>query len=186
MSAPLTVASVDEDDRRVEGESLTDGEFDPGAPPPFKLADIRAAIPKHCWVKDPWRSMSYVVRDVAIVLGLAAGAAYLNSWVVWPLYWAAQGTMFWALFVLGHDWYTSQSSLHSSIRSPSLIKLDFFIDIFLINVVMIAVAAAMEAFRITRSSTAWSGIYFTPPFLSLTMDGTFCFFTNPHFLCSGV
>lgn len=23
---------------------------------------------------------------------------------VWPLYWLAQGTMFWALFVVGHDW----------------------------------------------------------------------------------
>lgn len=22
---------------------------------------------------------------------------------LWPLYWVAQGTMFWALFVLGHD-----------------------------------------------------------------------------------
>lgn len=24
--------------------------------------------------------------------------------LVWPLYWLAQGTMFWALFVVGHDW----------------------------------------------------------------------------------
>jgi fatty acid desaturase len=22
----------------------------------------------------------------------------------WPLYWFMQGTMFWALFVVGHDW----------------------------------------------------------------------------------
>jgi len=79
-------------------------EFDPAAQPPFKLADIRAAIPKHCWVKDPWKSMSYVVRDVAIVFGLAAVAAHFNNWLLWPLYWFAQGTMFWALFVLGHDW----------------------------------------------------------------------------------
>ncbi|KAJ0034533.1 hypothetical protein Pint_25224 [Pistacia integerrima] len=42
------------------------GEFDPAAPPPFKLSDIRVAIPKHCWVKNPWRSMSYIVRDVAV------------------------------------------------------------------------------------------------------------------------
>ncbi|XP_024539457.1 omega-3 fatty acid desaturase, chloroplastic [Selaginella moellendorffii] len=78
-------------------------EFDPAAPPPFSLGDVRAAIPKHCWEKNVWRSISYVVRDIAVVLGLAAGAAYLNNWLVWPLYWAAQGTMFWALFVLGHD-----------------------------------------------------------------------------------
>ena len=110
MSTPLKVASVEGKEER--GESINGGvngvaeeeRFDPGAPPPFKLAEIRAAIPKHCWVKDPWRSMSYVVRDVVMVFGLAAAAAYLNNWVVWPLYWAAQGTMFWALFVLGHDW----------------------------------------------------------------------------------
>lgn len=77
--------------------------FDPSAPPPFNLADIRAAIPKHCWVKDPLKSMSYVVRDVAVVIGLAAAATYFNNWVFWPIYWVAQGTMFWALFVLGHD-----------------------------------------------------------------------------------
>ncbi|KAJ0233774.1 Temperature-sensitive sn-2 acyl-lipid omega-3 desaturase [Hirschfeldia incana] len=96
VATPLTTLETppeEEDARR----------FDPGAPPPFNLADIRAAIPKHCWVKNPWRSMSYVVRDVAIVLGLAAVAAYFNSWLLWPLYWFAQGTMFWALFVLGHD-----------------------------------------------------------------------------------
>uniref|UniRef100_A0A1D1ZBE1 Omega-3 fatty acid desaturase, chloroplastic n=1 Tax=Anthurium amnicola TaxID=1678845 RepID=A0A1D1ZBE1_9ARAE len=114
MSSPMRVAlspmEVEEgsDTRRFGGgqgfaEGGREGEFDPGSPPPFGLAEIRAAIPKHCWVKDPWRSVGYVVRDVAAVLGLAAAAAYLNSWAVWPLYWVAQGTMFWAFFVLGHD-----------------------------------------------------------------------------------
>ncbi|MFS7977014.1 putative fatty acid desaturase domain-containing protein [Helianthus anomalus] len=110
VSAPLRIPSIDQQDLDLERERISSLDvqeeeeiFDAGAPPPFKLADIRAAIPKHCWVKDPWRSMSYVVRDVAIVLGLAAAAASLNNWLVWPLYWAAQGTMFWALFVLGHD-----------------------------------------------------------------------------------
>ncbi|BBN12508.1 acyl-lipid omega-6 desaturase (Delta-12 desaturase) [Marchantia polymorpha subsp. ruderalis] len=87
----------------VMPEEKEDDSFDASAPPPFTLSDIRAAIPKHCWEKNVWKSMSYVVRDVAIVFGLAAGAAYLNNWFVWPLYWFAQGTMFWALFVLGHD-----------------------------------------------------------------------------------
>ncbi|KAJ6810840.1 omega-3 fatty acid desaturase, chloroplastic-like [Iris pallida] len=87
----------------LEEEEEADAGFDPGMPPPFGLAEIRAAIPKHCWVKDTWRSMSYVVRDVIVVAALAAAAARIDSWLVWPLYWAAQGTMFWALFVLGHD-----------------------------------------------------------------------------------
>ncbi|KAL2332968.1 hypothetical protein Fmac_014181 [Flemingia macrophylla] len=77
--------------------------FDPSAPPPFKIADIRAAIPKHCWEKNPWRSLSYVVRDVFIVFTLLYAAIRFNSWFFWPLYWPVQGTMFWALFVLGHD-----------------------------------------------------------------------------------
>lgn len=108
VSTPVRVASVDEDNERERVDGVNgvedEGGFDPAAAPPFRLADIRAAIPKHCWVKDSWRSMSYVVRDVIVVFGLAAVAAYFNNWVVWPLYWFAQGTMFWALFVLGHDW----------------------------------------------------------------------------------
>ncbi|KAF3953411.1 hypothetical protein CMV_021146 [Castanea mollissima] len=112
VSVPLRVPSIEgeeESQQRINGVNGFNGEkkeeleFNPGSPPPFKLADIRAAIPKHCWVKNPWRSMSYVVRDVVVVFGLAVAAAYVNNWFVWPLYWAAQGTMFWALFVLGHD-----------------------------------------------------------------------------------
>ncbi|KAJ4753926.1 Omega-3 fatty acid desaturase [Rhynchospora pubera] len=107
VSAPLKVAQFEEEsnnwDNQVQSKEEANDDFDPGMPPPFTLADIRAAIPKHCWVKDPWKSMSYVVRDVAIVFGLAAVAAHLNNWLVWPLYWIAQGTMFWGLFVLGHD-----------------------------------------------------------------------------------
>ena len=80
-------------------------DFDPSAPPPFKIAEIRAAIPKHCWIKNPWRSLSYVLRDVLVVAALLAAAIHFNSWFFWPLYWPAQGTMFWAVFVLGHDWY---------------------------------------------------------------------------------
>jgi omega-3 fatty acid desaturase (delta-15 desaturase) len=121
VSAPSRLASVFEEDKSssrrgdASGSSSAAEEFNPGAPPPFGLAEIRAAIPKHCWVKDPWRSMSYVLRDVLVVLGLAAAAARVDSWLVWPLYWAAQGTMFWALFVLGHDWYGLLFIVHNPI-----------------------------------------------------------------------
>lgn len=79
-------------------------DFDPSAPPPFRIAEIRAAIPKHCWVKNPWRSLSYVFRDVLVIFALAFAAICLDTWYFWPLYWVVQGTMFWAIFVLGHDW----------------------------------------------------------------------------------
>ncbi|CAI8585844.1 unnamed protein product [Vicia faba] len=78
-------------------------DFDPSAPPPFKIAEIRAAIPKHCWVKSTWRSLSYVVRDVLVVAALIVAAIRFDSWFFWPIYWPLQGTMFWAIFVLGHD-----------------------------------------------------------------------------------
>ncbi|RRT73343.1 hypothetical protein BHE74_00004186 [Ensete ventricosum] len=84
-------------------EESAEEEVQSGKPPPFRIGDVRAAIPSHCWVKDPWRSMSYVLRDAVVVALLALAAASLDSWTFWPLYWLAQGTMFWALFVLGHD-----------------------------------------------------------------------------------
>lgn len=98
--------AVFEDDysRKIVNGDGDEKYFDPGAAPPFKIGEIRAAIPKHCWVKNPWRSLSYVLRDLVIVSALICSAVFFNSWVYWPLYWAAQGTMFWAIFVLGHDW----------------------------------------------------------------------------------
>ncbi|ONM20244.1 putative fatty acid desaturase DES1 [Zea mays] len=67
--------------RRVDDDVA----FDAGKPPPFRIGDVRAAVPEQCWRKSPWRSLWYV----AVVLALGA----------------AQGTMFWARFVLGlgHD-----------------------------------------------------------------------------------
>lgn len=86
------------------GYNYNHSEFDPSAPPPFKIADIRAAIPKHCWVKNTWRSLSYVLRDVVVVTALIVAAIRFDNWYFWPIYWPLQGTMFWAIFVLGHDW----------------------------------------------------------------------------------
>ena len=54
--------------------------LDLSAPPPFTLADIRNAVPKHCWEKDIARSVFHLVKDVAIVLSLAAGASALDQW----------------------------------------------------------------------------------------------------------
>uniref|UniRef100_A0A0E0RCL5 Fatty acid desaturase N-terminal domain-containing protein n=1 Tax=Oryza rufipogon TaxID=4529 RepID=A0A0E0RCL5_ORYRU len=92
--------------------------FDAAKPPPFRIGDVRAAIPAHCWRKTPLRSLSYVARDLLIVAALFAAAAtridVSVAWAAWPLYWAAQGTMFWALFVLGHDWRISHRTHHQN------------------------------------------------------------------------
>nr|ABU54076.2 omega 3 desaturase O3D-III [Chlorella sp. LKT-2007]API83166.1 omega-3 desaturase [Chlorella vulgaris] len=72
-------------------------------PPPFTLADIKNANPAHCFEKDLFRSAAHLALDLGIVFGLAFVANQLNNPLVWPLYWFAQGTMFWALFCVGHD-----------------------------------------------------------------------------------
>lgn len=77
--------------------------FDYGTKPPFTLADIRKAIPAQCFEKDATRSLAYLARDVFVVAGLGSAALAIKSPFVWPAYWLAQGTMFWALFVVGHD-----------------------------------------------------------------------------------
>ncbi|XP_010922994.1 omega-3 fatty acid desaturase, chloroplastic [Elaeis guineensis] len=104
---------------KVAARKEEEENFDPANPPPFRLGEIRAAIPTHCWVKDPWRSMSYVARDGVAVVGLVAMAMLLDSWVVWPFYWLAQGTMFWAIFVLGHD--CGHGSFSDSARLNSIV-----------------------------------------------------------------
>ncbi|KAL9688357.1 hypothetical protein QQ045_032778 [Rhodiola kirilowii] len=98
---------LDEGEKKLKNDAKTtanggDG-FNPGAAPPFRINDIRAAIPKHCWVKDAWKSLSFVAKDAVVVAAFSVIAAYYDNWVLWPLYWVAQGTMFWAMFVLGHD-----------------------------------------------------------------------------------
>jgi omega-3 fatty acid desaturase (delta-15 desaturase) len=87
------------------------------AQPPFSLADIRNAIPDHCWKRNPLTSFAYLARDLGVVAGLVAAVARLAplaaalpgpqglvaSIALWTTYAIAQGTMFWALFVVGHD-----------------------------------------------------------------------------------
>lgn len=61
--------------------------------PPFTLADIKNAIPAHCWKKDAWRSMMYLARDVAVVVGMAAAAYSINSWSALVRTWCQHACM---------------------------------------------------------------------------------------------
>eukprot|EP00475_Leptophrys_vorax_P022756 TRINITY_DN3097_c0_g1_i3.p1 TRINITY_DN3097_c0_g1~~TRINITY_DN3097_c0_g1_i3.p1 ORF type:complete len:427 (+),score=6.85 TRINITY_DN3097_c0_g1_i3:84-1364(+) len=87
----------------VHQDEQQEEEFDYGAPPPFSMSDVRNAVPKHCWVKDPVRSLAYCAVDWAIVGSLAWLAYAADSWAIWPLYWFFQGLAFSAIFVIGHD-----------------------------------------------------------------------------------
>lgn len=70
---------------------------------PFTLQDLKAAIPAHCFEPSVSRSLAYFFLDVGIISALYAIAYHLNSWLFFPVFWLMQGTMFWALFVVGHD-----------------------------------------------------------------------------------
>ncbi|WP_445637891.1 fatty acid desaturase [Nostoc sp. DSM 114161] len=70
---------------------------------PFTLQDLKAAIPAECFQPNATKSLFYFFRDILIISLLYAVAYYLDSWFFFPIFWLMQGTMFWALFVVGHD-----------------------------------------------------------------------------------
>lgn len=70
---------------------------------PFTLKELRAAIPSYCFKPSLRRSLAYFLLDVGIIASLFWAATTIQTLWLWPLYWFAQGTMFWALFVVGHD-----------------------------------------------------------------------------------
>ncbi len=70
---------------------------------PFTLQDLKAAIPPDCFEPSVGRSLAYFFLDIGLVAGFYALAAYLDSWFFYPIFWVIQGTLFWSLFVVGHD-----------------------------------------------------------------------------------
>lgn len=70
---------------------------------PFTLGELKAAIPSECFQPHLGKSLFYFFRDILIICLLYTAAHYLDSWLMMPIFWVMQGTMFWALFVVGHD-----------------------------------------------------------------------------------
>ncbi|XP_009402231.2 fatty acid desaturase DES3 [Musa acuminata AAA Group] len=119
VTAPKKMVAMAKKEAELVNGGEPQGKFESANRPPFKIGDVRAAIPSHCWVKDKWRSMSYVLRDVVVIAALALAAGHLNSWIFWHVYWLAQGTMFWAIFVLGHD--CGHGSFSDSVRLNNVV-----------------------------------------------------------------
>ena len=87
------------------------------------IIEIKRVIPKHCFKSNLCKSFYYVVKDFAIIavlygiLLIAIKQPYISlRYAYYPLYWFLQGTMFWSLFVIGHD------CGHSSFSNYSLIN----------------------------------------------------------------
>jgi len=73
------------------------------AGPRFSRLDLKKAIPAHCFKSSIIKSLSYFLLDFSIIVILYTLMYLIQP--VWslPLFWFALGTMFWAIFVVGHD-----------------------------------------------------------------------------------
>ncbi|WVZ81271.1 hypothetical protein U9M48_028664 [Paspalum notatum var. saurae] len=78
--------------------------------PPFTLADIKRAIPPHCFKRSVVRSSTYLLRNLAaaavlLYLALAVLPAFPGPLrvVAWPVYWVAQGCALGGAWVVAHE-----------------------------------------------------------------------------------
>lgn len=70
----------------------------PLAPPPFTLADIKNAIPRHCFERSLVQGLFHLAIDLVIVAAFAFAATFIDHpdvpalarYVLWPAYWYAQ------------------------------------------------------------------------------------------------
>jgi len=83
----------------------------PLAPPKFTLKTIKDAIPAHCFKRNLMTSLSHLFSDLTLVAIMAYAATYINSpslpawsaYVLWPIYWYAQGSVLTGVWVLAHE-----------------------------------------------------------------------------------
>eukprot|EP00759_Apiculatamorpha_spiralis_P008917 PhF_6_TR1580/c0_g1_i1/m.2872/K10256/FAD2; omega-6 fatty acid desaturase / acyl-lipid omega-6 desaturase (Delta-12 desaturase) len=75
--------------------------------PPFTLKELRDCIPPSLFEYSLVKSFGYLFHDIAlsvIITGLAMKAlTYVSPWIVFPLYWIAQGCVWTGLWVLAHE-----------------------------------------------------------------------------------
>ncbi|KAH6576504.1 hypothetical protein BASA60_004498 [Batrachochytrium salamandrivorans] len=78
-------------------------------PPPFTLKDVRNVIPAHCFKRNTMRSLGYVLHDAVLLTVLFIAASYFSllpmylQIVAWPLYWIAQGSVGFGVWILAHE-----------------------------------------------------------------------------------
>jgi omega-3 fatty acid desaturase (delta-15 desaturase) len=82
--------------------------------------DIKKKLPKQCFDPKVSTSMYYALKDAVLVALTYVLVLYLHAicpaWMYWPItvvYWGLQGTLFTAIFVIGHDCGHDSFSHHS-------------------------------------------------------------------------
>eukprot|EP00249_Psilotum_nudum_P036208 c6570_g1_i1 orf=562-1674(-) len=76
--------------------------------PPFTLAQLKNAVPPHCFNRSLVRSVAYLVADLLISTSLfyASGSISIPGVLglsVWAIYWIAQGCALTCLWVIAHE-----------------------------------------------------------------------------------
>ncbi|EMD37162.1 hypothetical protein CERSUDRAFT_155708, partial [Gelatoporia subvermispora B] len=91
-------------------------------PLPWTLEEIRSAIPPDLFVRQTWRGLAYLMRDISMagiawklatlidpffakqgVAELFGGFCPLARWSMWLVYWWFQGLIFTGIWVIGHE-----------------------------------------------------------------------------------
>eukprot|EP01041_Mallomonas_annulata_P011758 gene11758-24657_t len=83
----------------------------PLALPKFTLKTIKDAIPKHCFQRNLLISLSHLLSDLTIISCFFYFATWIShptlpAWspyILWPIYWYAQGAVFTGVWVLAHE-----------------------------------------------------------------------------------
>lgn len=81
----------------------------PTETPPFTLSQLKAVIPAHCFKRNTLTSLKYTVNDLIFVAifyymsTLIPSAPEWSQYLLWPLYWAAQGCVCTGLWVIAHE-----------------------------------------------------------------------------------
>lgn len=70
---------------------------------PFTLADLRAAVPRHCFEPSTARSLLHLGLDLAGLAALQGLAWWVDHWALWLLLWPLMGLLCWAIFLVAHD-----------------------------------------------------------------------------------
>ncbi|WCL49565.1 fatty acid desaturase [Leptospira sp. GIMC2001] len=69
----------------------------------YSIVDIRKTIPDKYFKPNLYKSIFYFIWDVSIIGLLYYSVFLIDSIYYLPFFWFLTGTMFWALFVVGHD-----------------------------------------------------------------------------------
>nr|AGX28132.1 omega-6 fatty acid desaturase FAD2-2A [Exocarpos cupressiformis] len=78
----------------------------PHSKPPFTLAELRKAIPPHCFRRSLLRSFSYLLVDLLVAAAFfRLVTTFSNNFniLLWPLYWCAQGCVLTGVWVIAHE-----------------------------------------------------------------------------------